>query len=376
MHTLKEADMDTIHSFGVRSTQYLQENYADAQGWFLFVSSVADLRTAFLILFPLLFHLHPATGVKLVWVAVLGDWLNLVCKWLLFGERPYWWVQETSFYDNSTIPQIKQFPMTCETGPGSPSGHAMGAAGVYYALITSILNAFLQHCGSPAQSWCTKILVWTVFWVMQICVCLSRVFIGAHFPHQVAIGVVVGIAVAEGLNRAHWILCVSFRGYARLTLFLLAFALGLYVLLNAVAVDLLWSLAKAQRWCAKAAWVRLETTPFASLLRNTGVLFGLGTALHLPVWDKAVGWKSVKCGPTSGVPFRLTCASAAILLLNVLDAIGPPVHSYPLFYLLSFCKSATVPLTTVSIVPYCVARAMKAVAWKGHDSASMKWHCT
>lgn len=73
--------MDTIHSIGVESTLYLQENYADAQGWFLFVSSAVDQRTTFLILFPCLFHLHPATGVKLVWVAVLGDWINLVSKW-------------------------------------------------------------------------------------------------------------------------------------------------------------------------------------------------------------------------------------------------------------------------------------------------------
>ncbi|XP_031420987.1 glucose-6-phosphatase b isoform X2 [Clupea harengus] len=283
---------------------------------------------------------------------------------MLFGERPYWWVQETSFYGNSTIPQIKQFPMTCETSPGSPSGHAMGAAGVYYALITSVLNTSLQHCGSPAQRWCIKTLLWTVFWVIQVCVCLSRVFIGAHFPHQVIVGVVVGVAVAEGLNRAPWIHLVSFRGYTHLTLFLLASALGLYVLLNAVAVDLLWSLAKAQRWCIKAAWVRLETTPFASLLRNTGVLFGLGTALHLPMWDKAVR-ERVGCGGKSGAPFRLACASAAILLLHVLDTFGPPVHNYPLFYLLSFCKSATVPLTTVGIVPYCVARATNAVTWRG-----------
>ena len=73
--------MDTVHLYGVRSTQYLQENYSDTQGWFLFMSSAADLRTTFLILFTLLFHFQPATGVKLVWVAVLGDWINLVCKW-------------------------------------------------------------------------------------------------------------------------------------------------------------------------------------------------------------------------------------------------------------------------------------------------------
>ncbi|KAL2101484.1 hypothetical protein ACEWY4_003245 [Coilia grayii] len=361
--------MDAVHSYGVQITRYLQENYADAQGWFLFVSSAADLRTTFLILFPLLFHLQPATGVRLVWVAVLGDWVNLVCKWLLFGERPYWWVQETSFYGNSTIPQLKQFPMTCETGPGSPSGHAMGAAGVYYTLITSVLDTSLLHCRSPAQRWCIKVLLWTVFWVVQVCVCLSRVFIGAHFPHQVVSGVVLGVVVAEGLNRAAWIHHVSFRGYTRLTLFLLSFALGLYILLNTIAIDLLWSLAKAQRWCITEAWVRLETTPFASLLRNTGVLFGLGTALHLPMLDSSAVRESLGCGRIFTricAPFRLACAIAAILLLHMLDTFGPPVHNHSLFYLLSFCKSTTVPLTAVAFVPYLVDRAVNVVAKRGH----------
>lgn len=182
--------------------------------------------------------------------------------------------------------------------------------------------------------------------------------------------------MAEGLNRATWIHRVGFRGYTRLTLFLLAFALGLYVLLNAFAVDLLWSLAKAQRWCSKAVWVRLETTPFASLLRNTGALLGLGIALHLPIGDKhtvygdkAFSWQTVRCGRMSG---RLVSASAAVLLLNVLDTFGPPVHNYPLFYLISFCKSATVPLTTISIVPYCVAWATNVGAWRRHKGIGTK----
>lgn len=37
---------------------------------------------------------------------------------ILFGERPYWWVQETDYYSNTPAPEIQQFPLTCETGPG------------------------------------------------------------------------------------------------------------------------------------------------------------------------------------------------------------------------------------------------------------------
>lgn len=37
-----------------------------------------------------------------------------------------------------------------------------------------------------------KAALWTLFWGVQVCVCLSRVFIAAHFPHQVVAGVISG----------------------------------------------------------------------------------------------------------------------------------------------------------------------------------------
>uniref|UniRef100_A0A8D0GIH6 glucose-6-phosphatase n=1 Tax=Sphenodon punctatus TaxID=8508 RepID=A0A8D0GIH6_SPHPU len=135
-----EASMNMLHDSGIQATHYLQVNYQGSQDWFLFVSFAADLRNTFFILFPIWFHLCEAVGIKLLWVAVIGDWLNLVFKWILFGQRPYWWVRETGYYGNTSAPTIQQFPVTCETGPGSPSGHAMGAAGVYYVMVTAILS--------------------------------------------------------------------------------------------------------------------------------------------------------------------------------------------------------------------------------------------
>ena len=75
------AFMDALQGFGVSTTHYLQTNYQDAQGLFLWVSWAADLRNTFFILFPLWVHLRASVGIKLIWVAVIGDWLNLVFKW-------------------------------------------------------------------------------------------------------------------------------------------------------------------------------------------------------------------------------------------------------------------------------------------------------
>ncbi|XP_046894606.1 glucose-6-phosphatase catalytic subunit 1-like isoform X1 [Hypomesus transpacificus] len=342
--------MDVVHGYGISATQYLQVHYKDTQDWFLLVSMAADLRNTFFVFFPVWFHLWEPVGVKLVWVAVVGDWLNMIFKWILFGERPYWWIQETGYYGNSTVPYIEQFPMTCETGPGSPSGHAMGAAGVYYAMISSLLAILLRNYGTHIKSWCVRGPLWMVFWCVQVCVCVSRVFIAAHFPHQVIAGVFIGIIVAQAFNHIQWIYGASLRHYIYTTVLLLSVALGLYLLLRGAGVDLLWTLDKAQNWCLNPEWVHMDTTPFASLFRNTGTLFGLGLGLHLP-----------SCAETKrtegGATYKLGCLSATLVLLHLLDYFRPPAHSV-LFYLLSFCKSATVPLATVGIVPYCVAAVL------------------
>ncbi|XP_040032395.2 glucose-6-phosphatase catalytic subunit 1 [Gasterosteus aculeatus] len=356
------AVMDAAQGFGVSSTRYLQTNYADTQGLFLWVSWAADLRNTFFIFFPLWFHLRSSVGIKLIWVAVIGDWLNLVFKWILFGERPYWWVHETAHYADGDRPHIEQYPMTCETGPGSPSGHAMGAASVYYTLVTSILAVMTsknKHGGqrTTSKDWYLKAVLWTLFSGVQVCVCLSRVFIAAHFPHQVVAGVITGIIVAEAFNRTQWIYSASMKKYFYTTLFLTSFAVGFYLVLRSVGVDLLWTLEKAQKWCVRPEWVNLDSTPFASLLRNMGTLFGLGLGLHSPLYAEAKR--------SAGRSSKVGCVVASLVLLHLFDSFKPPTHTAALFYLLSFCKSATVPLVVVSIVPYCVNGALGLQSKKG-----------
>uniref|UniRef100_A0A8P4KDV9 Glucose-6-phosphatase catalytic subunit 1 n=1 Tax=Dicentrarchus labrax TaxID=13489 RepID=A0A8P4KDV9_DICLA len=330
--------MDLLHSSGVSSTYYLQTHFSHSQGYFLSVSMATDLRNTFFLLFPIWFHVQQTEAIKLVWVAVVGDWVNLMLKWLLFGERPYWWVQETGYYGNSSHPMIEQFPMTCETGPGSPSDQPY------------LRNASV-HCE------CVRVSLWTLFWCVQVCVCLSRVFVAAHFPHQVITGVVIGILVAESLSRTKQIYEAGLCSYLVTSLLLLSLALLLYLCLQLVGVDLLWSVEKALCWCHQAQWVSVDTTPLASLFRNTGTLLGLGLGLHSPLHTHTN--RVVFARGPEGTIYRSICLSATLVLLQLFDsAFRPPVHSGALFYLLSFCKSATVPLATVAIVPYCVTTAL------------------
>ncbi|XP_053555535.1 glucose-6-phosphatase catalytic subunit 1 [Bombina bombina] len=348
-----ELAMDTLHATEINIIKYLQDNFMSFQDWFVFVSFAADLRNTFFFFFPIWFHLCESVGIKLIWVAVIGDWLNLVFKWILFGQRPYWWVHETSFYGNFSAPVIQQFPVTCETGPGSPSGHAMGSSSVYYVMACAVFSLLIQnqtHFKSRCQRW----ILWAVFWGVQINVCLSRVFVAAHFPHQVIAGVISGILVAEIFNHVQSIYKASLRTYIYTTCFLFFFALGFYLILKAVDVDLLWTMEKAKRWCAKPEWIHIETTPFAGLIRNLGIFLGLGLALNSQMYKES-------CQGKQGgvVTFRLSCIMSSLLIIHIFDSFEIPTQEESLYYFLSFCKSIAVPLTAVSLVPYSVSQVLK-----------------
>ncbi|XP_076856771.1 glucose-6-phosphatase a, catalytic subunit, tandem duplicate 1 isoform X1 [Brachyhypopomus gauderio] len=335
--------MDLLHSWGVSLAIRLQTEYSAYESWFQLASSVADLHTTFFIFFPIWFHLKRDVSIKLIWVAVVGDWFNLVLKWILFGERPYWWVHETNFYGTEGVPVLRQVPITCETGPGSPSGHAMGSAGVGFVMVTALLSTAALRKPPTVLFWCLQMVLWVLFGLVELLICMSRVYVAAHFPHQVISGVISGIIVAAIFSRQQWIYRASLQKYFNITLFLLVFAVGFYMLLKAVGVDLLWTLEKAQKWCENPAWVHMDTTPFASLLRNMGTLFGLGLGLHLPLYTKTK--------KSSNTPFRIGCIGLSVFILQLLDSMTFSSHNQVFFYLLSFTKSTVALLVPTTLVP-------------------------
>ncbi|KAM3592759.1 uncharacterized protein V6R79_024610 [Siganus canaliculatus] len=341
--------MDLLHSWGVELAVYLQTRYSSYEGVFNLASSVADLHTTFFCFFPIWFHLQRDTGLRLIWVAVLGDWLNLVLKWVLFGERPYWWVHETQFYGAGPAPALQQFAITCETGPGSPSGHAMGAATVWYVMVTALLSAAAKNNCPPLLYRFLQISLWTLMSLVELVVCMSRVYMAAHFPHQVIAGVITGVLVAEIVSKMNWIYSAGLKTYSSTTLVLTCLAVGFYLLLKALGVDLLWTMEKAQKWCVKPEWVHLDTTPFASLLRNMGTLFGLGLGLHLALYTQT---KDRKRSST----FKLGCIVTSLFLLQLLDAWTFSSENLMTFYFLSFGKSAVALLIPTTLVPWALCR--------------------
>lgn len=122
------------------------------------------------------FHRMGKSNFEVVTVSRNIDFIKVRCinlkNFWRFGERPYWWSLEQA--NAHAVPHLKQFPVTCETGPGSPSGHAMITAAIFY-IICDYISTKKRILHVP---------IWTSYVLMIVSVSISRLYIAAHFPHQ------------------------------------------------------------------------------------------------------------------------------------------------------------------------------------------------
>ncbi|KAG7219840.1 hypothetical protein INR49_005862 [Caranx melampygus] len=281
--------MDLLHSWGVELAVYLQTQYSSYEGLFSLASTVADLHTAFFWLFPIWFHLQRDTGLRLIWVAVIGDWLNLVLKWVLFGERPYWWVRETGSMEQTRSRLCSSSPSHVKLDQSLRSCY-----GCSRCLVCDGNGATLHSNREAMPLFTVQMFLWTLLGLVELVVCMSRVYMAAHFPHQVVAG----------------------------------------------------------KWCIRPEWVHLDTTPFASLLRNMGTLFGLGLGLHSPLYSQTKKKKT-------SAAFKMGCIVISLLLLQLLDGWTFSSGNLTTFYFLSFAKSAVALLIPTTLVPGALCRIFK-----------------
>ncbi|XP_036398853.1 glucose-6-phosphatase 3 [Megalops cyprinoides] len=326
--------METVHTHGVWMAEALQRGTIEYEKLWLFVTHMGDPKAAFLLHFPMMYYVNRRTGIAVVWVAAISEWLNLVFKWMLFGERPFWWVGESRLFIENP-PQVQQFPATCETGPGSPSGHAMVTGGVWWVM-ASALASFLH---SRTRSRLLRAVPYLLYLLVLVAVGLSRIFILAHFPHQVVAGSLTGFALGLALNHTvpEWQPLLFF---VRWCMGLLVGALLLHVGLEHLGVDLSWSIALAKRWCSQSEWIRPDTAPLSSLTRDCGAMLGLGLAQF---W-KPGGWT------LPWVP-RALCLALSSLALYHVNRVPLPTSPPFLFYSLYFIRFALLPQVVMVFVP-------------------------
>ncbi len=112
-----------------------------------------------------LWSVDSALGARLFVLCVGTGVLNHLFKGLVFGSRPSW-------YDAGVTAHV------AESSFGMPSGHAQGS---------TVLWGYLGiRSGRRGPLWAAIALI--------ALICLSRVYLGAHFISDVAVGVLLGAA--------------------------------------------------------------------------------------------------------------------------------------------------------------------------------------
>ncbi|XP_006017922.1 glucose-6-phosphatase 3 [Alligator sinensis] len=332
--------MDALYASGVLFAEVLQSGPPWLERFWLWATFLGDPKCVFIVCFPLAYFLNRKVGVAVLWIGLIAEWLNVVLKWFLFGERPFWWVYESGFASKDSV-QLRQFPVSCETGPGSPSGHCMITGAALWPMVTALSAAASRHSSSRL----VHLAPFVGYFLLLLAVGLSRIFILAHFPHQVLGGILAGAALGW-LLEAHVPTGRELRFYGLTSLGLLLSACLMYCAMIALGTDLDWSIHLATTWCRNPDWIRMDTRPFASLIRDSGTALGLGLAAcsSTAIQQKHEGpsWKH-----------RAVCALVALPALHLLSNTLQP-ENVALWYGLSFVKYVASPWVVVVLVPHLV----------------------
>lgn len=337
-----------IHKVGSELTSILQIRLVNYTDFFVWISKVLDPRYAYLLFFPLLFPLNRASGLRVLWTAAVVEWINHVTKWLLFGERTYWWVQENKHvWENSTlVPLVKQFSITCETGPGSPSGHVMIMGAVLYVF----LNGLLELQGNRKNS-ILFFAGWSTYITTMILVATSRVFIAAHFPHQCVAGLILGIIFGFIANKIP-VSQLTLKWHILTAVGMLSTALTTYYILLSFGVNPNWTLPLAKKWCVHPEWVHLNTTPFYMLWRYTATITGIGLGLYTKFYKDftRISLSFVK---------KVILASVNIVTALFCARVIPDVSSVVVVYCCAFVIHTLIPVLIIGVLPWLISSAVK-----------------
>lgn len=372
------------------------------------ISTLFDPRYVFLIYAPILFAINKRVGHRTIIALTLTEWANQILKWLLAGERPYWYVHERAnellsannattgieSYDTASasilsninpptpMAQLKQFPVTCELGAGSPSGHAMVTATVWYILIDAYLRGELpifkkvdyssiEPESNLIMSKLAKI-TWSLYTLILVSVSLSRVYLACHFPHQCICGAILGVVVArfvaeklpmEELHKHH---------FAITTAFMFTSALGTYGLLRSLGMNPLWSVDKGMRWCVKKEYIHLDTTPFFSMTRYLGFCLGTGLAYES---GKIKGSYTRGTNTTTTMNsnhlliVRIATIIASVLFGQFLLALPVPRSNLNLFYVISFITYTLFSYAIAEPIPRLIKRSLASSGFGGKVKA-------
>jgi len=148
----------------IKFIQSFNNNILDnfAQG----VTMLGEQYFYFLFLVIVFWHIDKKFGYKLGFILISNGIINGAIKDIVKATRPI------------GVEGVRSLRIETATGNSFPSGHSQGAAAFWFLLMRDFKKRWLYILGP----------------ILMISVGLSRIYLGVHWPKDVAAGLVIGIA--------------------------------------------------------------------------------------------------------------------------------------------------------------------------------------
>ncbi len=314
--------MALVLDFGVRIVAFIQ----GLGGWLeapMKLISFLGTEDFYMVALPILYWcVNTTLGIQVGMILMLSNSVNSFLKISFHGPRPYW--------ISSTVKGL-----ATETSFGLPSNHVQCAT-----VLWGVVAAYLR------KGW-----AWWAAAALVFLIGLSRMYLGVHFPHDVLVGLLVGLVILGLFVRfwkpvAAWVknLGVGMRfGLGFLASVLLA-ALPLIPLVYLTSID----------WQPPAAWAAYagQALSFQDIFTFSGTLFGLLAGL---VWINQLGGFQTK-GTLTQLLLRFLLGAAGVLILRFgLKAIFPDGETIAA-YLFRYLRYAIIGFWVTGAAPWCFLR--------------------
>jgi glucose-6-phosphatase len=208
---------------------------------------------------------------------VASDFINLIMKWILDEDRPYWWIHESKAYTSLTRPTLYQTERTCETSAGSPSGHLMLAA-CFLHVIYDEINSRIR--GNAKLKILNKVALLSLLFVTAV----SRMYFAAHFLHQCILGGVIGILVSTLMTRRGFserFARFEKRTWVTIIVWMVISVISIYWAHKFISGNPMKSVQLAFQHCKDPLYPKPETTVVFSAIRCVAMSCGL--LLNAPI---------------------------------------------------------------------------------------------
>jgi len=258
--------MEPLLDFGLEATRWLQSNYPQLADVFKLISMLGR-EEVYLVLFPLIYwSLDKRLGQHLTYVFLITSSSNFLIKHGLRGPRPYWLDNSLGLEDNFDY--------------GIPSGHVQAASTLYLLL----------------AGWFKRRWIWALALLMVIAMGLSRIYLGAHFVHDVVAGFLLAVLILLGY--VVWTRRFSAGFDKRILGQKLLVAISVPVLIGLVYVIVRLIIGEPDETVTWAAFIPgAEKAGNEEMATAVGTLLGMGVGISLensrlrfivaaPVWKR------------------------------------------------------------------------------------------